>query len=169
MKPKTNTKLAIIVAAALGLAACQNPDGTTDWTRTLTTGAGAVGGALIGSMFGGGNGQIIAMAAGAAGGAWLGNELGKKITAKEATAMKPAVAQAASAPSAQPVSWAAENENGEISKGEVVAAGPIRIVNGKECRTMKQDIVRPRGTTTERFEVCRTVGGNQDWQVASAS
>ena len=163
-----NTTLALILAASLGLGACQNADGTTDWTRTLTTGAGAVGGALVGSLFGKGNGNIIMMAVGAAGGAWLGNELGKKISAREAASMKPAVAQAASAPAAAPVSWQATNENGEISKGEVTAAGPLRVANGQECRTMKQSITRSSGTTVERFDVCRPVGGN-DWQVASAS
>jgi surface antigen len=167
MTYKTKT-LALVLAASLGLGACTNADGSTDWTRTIATGAGAVGGALVGSLFGKGNGNLIAMAAGAAGGAWLGNKLGEKISAREAASMKPAVAQAAAAPNAQPVSWSATNENGEISKGEVTAAGPLRVANGQECRTMKQSVTRSTGTTVERFDVCRPAGGN-DWQVASAS
>ena len=162
------SKIALIAAASIGLAACQNPNGGTDWTRTIATGAGAVGGILVGSMFGQGNGRLVAMAIGGAAGAWLGNELGSRFSAREAAAMKPAVASAASSRDAKPVSWQAENENGEISRGEITPAGPIRIVDGKECRSMRQSVERPSGRTTETFDVCRPMNGGGDWQVASA-
>lgn len=59
--------------AALGLAACTNPDGTRNNTATNAT-VGALGGAAVGNLVGGDSrSTLIGAAIGGGGGALVGN------------------------------------------------------------------------------------------------
>lgn len=59
--------------AALGLAACTNPDGTRNNTATNAT-VGALGGAALGNLIGGDSrSTLIGAAGGAAAGGLVGN------------------------------------------------------------------------------------------------
>lgn len=60
--------------AALGLAACTNPDGTRD-NRSTGALVGAAGGALAGNLIGGDSrSTLIGAGVGGAGGALVGNQ-----------------------------------------------------------------------------------------------
>lgn len=76
--------LAILAVAGLGLAACTNPDGTTNRTGTGAA-IGAVGGALAGTLFGGDDRRNAAIGGivGAAVGAGIGNVLDRQAAALE--------------------------------------------------------------------------------------
>ncbi len=70
--------VAILAAATLGLAACQDPDGTRNNVGTGAL-AGAAAGATLGAILGDNNDKVIIGAvAGAALGAGIGNELEKQ-------------------------------------------------------------------------------------------
>jgi outer membrane lipoprotein SlyB len=69
------SKPIIIATLCLALAACaEGREG-----QTIGTVAGGALGAVLGSQFGGGKGQLAAVAIGAIAGAWAGSELGKKL------------------------------------------------------------------------------------------
>jgi len=67
--------LPLAVAAALGLAACENPP-TKEQKGAM---AGAVVGGVVGSTIGGGTGRTVAIVAGTLAGAVLGGNIGRKM------------------------------------------------------------------------------------------
>ncbi len=77
--------LALATVACLGLAACTNPDGTTNRTGTGAA-VGGVAGALAGTLFGGDDrtNAVLGGIAGAAVGAGIGNILDRQAAALEA-------------------------------------------------------------------------------------
>tara|TARA_Y100000588_G_scaffold248718_1_gene263234 strand:- start:19101 stop:20078 length:978 start_codon:yes stop_codon:yes gene_type:complete len=78
------TALSAVLVLAVGLTACKSVT-----NQELGTVGGAVGGVLLGSFFGSGTGQIIAMIAGGALGAYIGNEIGAYLDEQD----KEAIAQ----------------------------------------------------------------------------
>ncbi len=64
---------------------------------------GGVGGALVGSQFGGGTGKLVAVAAGAIGGMFLGGEIGKRLDPADRQGIAETRQQALD--SGQTVSW----------------------------------------------------------------
>jgi surface antigen len=73
----TIARVTMAVVVAVSVAACQSMQDNPK--QTGGTLIGAVGGALAGSQFGSGKGQLAAVAIGALGGAWLGSEVGKSL------------------------------------------------------------------------------------------
>lgn len=64
---------------------------------------GGVGGAIVGSQFGGGSGKWVAAAAGAVGGFFIGGEIGKYLDGRDRQGLAESRQQALE--SGQPVSW----------------------------------------------------------------
>lgn len=73
-------KIALITTLLFSsaLIACTNPNGTVS-DQSVGTVVGGVGGAVVGSAFGGGTGRLLATGAGAVGGALVGNSVGKSM------------------------------------------------------------------------------------------
>jgi len=86
------------LAAALSLAACENPP-TKEQKGTV---AGAVVGGVVGSTIGGGTGRTVAIVAGTLAGALIGGHIGQKMD--EADRLKAAQALE-NTPTGQPTSW----------------------------------------------------------------
>jgi surface antigen len=94
----TPTRVALVLTAALGLAACENPP-----TKEQKGGvAGAVVGGVVGSTIGGGTGRTVAIVAGTVAGALIGGHIGQKMD--EADRLKAAQALE-NTPTGQPTSW----------------------------------------------------------------
>lgn len=87
-KPFKSTILAGALCA-LTLTGCQTTNGTSDLFSGENIGMvlGAAGGALLGSQFGGGKGQLAMVALGTLGGAWAGSAIGKSMTEGDQIAM----------------------------------------------------------------------------------
>jgi surface antigen len=68
-------RIALATAAALSLAACENPP-TKQQTGAV---GGAVIGGVVGSTIGGGTGRTVAIVAGTVAGALLGSHIGKRM------------------------------------------------------------------------------------------
>ena len=94
----TNTGLSIATAAALALAACENPP-TKQQTGAVT---GAVIGGVVGSTIGGGTGRTVAIVAGTVAGAVIGGKIGQKMD--EADKLKAAQALE-STPTGEHATW----------------------------------------------------------------
>lgn len=103
MTRKSPAFAAAAVALSLGLAACQGVQDNPK--QTAGTLLGGIGGAVIGSQFGGGTGQIAATAAGTLLGAWLGSELGSSLDRADRQYAMQAQQQAYSAPVGETISW----------------------------------------------------------------
>ena len=94
----TRTKISIVVASMLALAACENPP-TKEQKGAV---AGAVVGGVVGSTIGGGTGRTVAIVAGTVAGALIGGNIGKKMD--EADRIKAAQALETT-PTGQRSSW----------------------------------------------------------------
>jgi surface antigen len=94
----TSTKVSIVVASVLALAACENPP-TKEQKGAV---AGAVVGGVVGSTIGGGTGRTVAIVAGTVAGALIGGNIGKKMD--EADRIKAAQALE-STPTGQRSTW----------------------------------------------------------------
>ncbi|HZZ94614.1 MAG TPA: RT0821/Lpp0805 family surface protein [Usitatibacter sp.] len=94
----TRAPLVLALAAALSLAACENPP-TKEQKGSV---AGAVVGGVVGSTIGGGTGRTVAIVAGTVAGALIGGNIGKKMD--EADRLKAAQALE-STPTGQAATW----------------------------------------------------------------
>lgn len=74
-----NKKLVAITLASTLLVGCQS----MGKNETAGTAIGGLGGALVGSQFGHGDGRLLGAAIGAAAGAFVGNQVGQNIDSKE--------------------------------------------------------------------------------------
>jgi surface antigen len=92
------TKVSLIVASMLALAACENPP-TKEQKGAV---AGAVVGGVVGSTIGGGTGRTVAIVAGTVAGAMIGGRIGKKMD--EADRLKAAQALETT-PTGQRATW----------------------------------------------------------------
>ena len=97
MQP-TRTRIALILATTVALAACESPPTRED----KGTVAGAVVGGVVGSTIGGGTGRTVAIVAGTLIGGMVGKNIGRKLD--DADRMKAAQALE-KAPSGQSTTW----------------------------------------------------------------
>ncbi len=145
------TKIASIGIVALFLSACANSEyGQKETAGTLI---GAVGGALLGSTIGGGQGQLVAVAAGTMLGAWIGNEVGKSLDRADRVALQGAQETAYTSPVGQPIVWnnpdsgnfgtvtpmrdGTDTQSGQYCRefqNEVTIGGRIEQAHGVACR-----------------------------------
>jgi surface antigen len=127
-------RIAMAVAAALTLVACETPP------TKQTTGAvaGAVVGGVVGSTIGGGTGRTVAIVAGTVAGALIGGKIGSKMD--EADKLKAAQALESTA-TGQTSTWRNPDSGDQYSMTPTrtydAAAGPCReftvkgVVDGK--------------------------------------
>jgi surface antigen len=152
-------KLAIpMVVAMFALSACVGNQGNKQTGGTLI-GAGL--GALVGSQFGGGKGQLAAVAIGALAGAMMGGEVGKSLDKADRAAMERSTSDALErGPSGQSVAW---NNPDSGNYGSVVPKPAYRAPTGEYCREYQQTVT-VAGRSEEAYgKACRQPDGS--WKI----
>ena len=157
--------LVLLVAAGLGLSACENTGGGRQGGGVSKEGAGTVlggiGGAALGSLFGSGKGRLVGVAAGALAGAYLGNQVGQSLDRADRAAMERASNQAANAPIGQQISWR-NPDSGNSGTVTPVREG-TNNATGEYCREFQQNVTIG-GKTEQAFgTACRQPDGS--WHI----
>jgi surface antigen len=129
------SKLSVIALSAILLSACVTGAGQKQGAGMLL-GAGI--GGLAGSHIGGGDGQLVAVAAGTLAGALLGSEVGSSMDKTDQLYAQRAQQQASSAPVGQTIAW--DNpDSGHSGNVQVVRQGTAQST-GQLCREYKTTI-----------------------------
>lgn len=153
--------IAPLVAAAVILSACATEG---ERNETIGTVIGGVGGAILGSQFGGGSGRIVATALGTLGGALLGREFAKSLTAEDQVAMVEAEKSAHAAPVGETVRWS-NPESGNSGTVTPVREGRSSQT-GATCREY-QTTVNVDGRSEQGFgTACQQPDGS--WKVVNS-
>lgn len=154
---------ALAVVVALPLAGCMTNE--TFSNQNIGTVAGAGVGILAGSMFGQGNGRLLAMAVGGAVGAWAGNQIGAKLDENARLKRQAAAEAALNRPiDAPPVTWSSDLPPEPAPTGATSAAAPrAQNVGSAPVRQAAQPprravgSVKTVGESASAGRVCRTI------------
>ena len=146
--------LALAVAAALALTACETPPSKQDVGAV----SGAVIGGVVGSTIGGGTGRTVAIVAGTVAGALLGSHIGKRMD--EADRMKAAQALENS-PTGQQTTWR------NPDSGSQYTVTPTRTYEaaGAPCREFTVNATVDGKPENVKGTACRQPDGT--WKEAS--
>jgi len=120
--------VAIASVSFLALSACQTDPNSPFNKQNIGTVLGGVGGAVIGSQFGGGTGRLVATVIGAGAGAFLGNQLGRSLDEADRQQIAKADSQALDTAAGQPISWRNPDSG---ATGSAQAAAPTSEVISK--------------------------------------
>ncbi|MFQ5959595.1 MAG: RT0821/Lpp0805 family surface protein [Alphaproteobacteria bacterium] len=152
------SRIAIVFAAVLSVAACANEAGPKQTVGTLV-GAGL--GGLAGSQIGSGTGQLAAVGAGVLLGGLLGSEVGKSLDkADRLYADRSAQQTLESTPTGQTSTW--QNPDSGNS-GTFTPTQTYQTAQGQYCREY-QTTVTVGGQTEEAYgTACRQPDGS--WQI----
>ncbi len=126
-----------MLAAALGLGACNTLQGAGN-KQIIGTGAGAVAGGLLGSQVGGGKGQLWATGAGVLLGGLLGSEIGASLDNADRAMAQQAQQRAYSVPVGETISWSNPQSG---NHGTYTPRRDGYSSSGRYCREYQQDIV----------------------------
>ena len=153
------SKPIIIASLCLALAACaEGREG-----ETIGTVAGGALGAVLGSQFGGGKGQLAAVAIGAIAGAWAGSTLGKKLDEEDKVYAQRTAQDAMEYNKAGQTSTWRNPDSG--NSGTATPVQTYENAAGKDCREFETSIFvdgeQEKGTGT----ACRQPDGT--WQIES--
>ncbi len=113
----------ILIATSISLVGCSNIT-----NQDVGTVSGAALGGLVGSRFGGGSGQMVAIGAGALLGAFLGGKIGQSMDAQDKARMNSALE---SNPVGQPAYWQNSNTGTNYA---VVPTKNVAVQGNKYCR-----------------------------------
>jgi len=131
--------------------------------QDIGTVLGGVGGAVIGSQFGGGNGRIATTAAGAILGGLAGSSIGKSLDKADAQYAAQNTQKALeNGQSGQSMPW--QNPQSGNS-GSVTPKAPYQNSNGQYCREFTQTIVVGGQKQQGYGTACRQSDGT--WQIVS--
>jgi surface antigen len=158
MKTRLISKMLLIAALAVGLAACQTGGGQKQSLGTLL-GAGL--GALAGSQIGSGRGKLVAVALGTLGGAFLGNSVGQSLDRADLAFAQQADDQAQTAPLGEPVVWRNPDSG---NYGSVVATREgVNNTTGQYCREYQKSVTVGGETQQAYGTACRQPDGS--WKI----
>jgi surface antigen len=122
------------------------------------TAAGSLLGGVLGGIAGGrGSRGVAGAVAGAAIGGFIGNRIGAALDEQDRQALARATRAAAS--SGKPKSFASR-KSGARGRVEVVSSSRV---DGRECRTIKQEVVLKDGRTLN--DTVRACKGSRGWEV----
>jgi surface antigen len=153
--------LSILAAALLSATACTTTD---SWgtKQTLGTGAGAIGGGLLGSQIGGGSGQLWATGAGVLLGALIGSEIGSSLDRADQMYMGQAETRAHTAAVGETISW------NNPQTGHSGSYTPVRdgtSSSGRYCREYQQTVTVGGQKQSAYGTACQQPDGS--WEVVS--
>jgi surface antigen len=158
MAARKSVRLAGVLGVAALLAACagdpESGRGPKENTGTLL---GALGGAAIGSAFGGGASEHIAGALiGAGAGALIGNRIGAAMDDEDKKRAYEAEMNALErGTSGAPVGW----RNPDSGRYGSVVPGPAYVQNGRNCRAYTETVYIDGKPQTARGTACRNADG----------
>jgi surface antigen len=152
-------RFSIVAFIAVFLAACAQMQDNPKQTAGTLVGAGL--GALAGSQFGGGKGQMAAVAIGALGGAWLGGEAGKSLDrADKAYAQRSAQQALEHNAQGQTAAW----RNPDTGHwGSTTPVQTYRTAAGEDCRLYETNVTIDGRTERATGRACRQADGT--WRV----
>lgn len=158
----SNIKIAaVVVAASMGLAACNGGYGGGPKAGVGTV-AGAVAGGVIGNQIGGGSGRVVATVAGAVLGGLIGHSIGTALDdADRERAMAAEYRALHSGRPGERVVWR-NQQTGHY--GEVVP-GPTYYQGSSPCRTYTHTIYVDGRPQTASGTACRRPDGS--WETVS--
>jgi surface antigen len=150
--------LSLLAALMLSVTACQ----TDSWgtKQTLGTGAGAIGGGLLGSQIGGGSGQLWATGAGVLLGALVGSEIGSSLDRADQAYMGQAESRAHTAAIGETISWN-NPQSGHYGTYTPVRDGTSSA--GRYCREYQQTVYVGGQKQSAYGTACQQPDGT--WQV----
>ncbi len=155
MKTKFKSLVLIIVSCSLLLSSCQ---GNKQGSGAVI---GAVGGGLLGSMFGKGAGQLVAVGLGAVAGGLIGSTVGKSLDEHDKMmAEKTANKALETAPSGSSVGW--KNPDSGHS-GSITPTKTFKQNDGRYCREYTQTVVVGGETKKAYGTACRQPDGQ--WEI----
>jgi len=134
----------------------------TSWgtKQTLGTGAGAIGGGLLGSQIGSGSGQLWATGAGVLLGALIGSEVGKSLDRADQAYMRSAQNRALTSPVGETIVW---NNPESGNNGTYTAVREGTSSAGNYCREYNQKVVVGGQTESAYGTACRQPDGS--WKI----
>ncbi|MGQ0527272.1 MAG: RT0821/Lpp0805 family surface protein [Alphaproteobacteria bacterium] len=150
-----------VMMLAFGLSACNTTQG---WgtKQTIGTGAGAVGGGLLGSQVGSGSGRLWATGAGVLLGGLLGSEIGSSLDRADMAYAQQANQRAYTAPVGERVTW---NNPQSGNSGYIVPTRDGYSSSGRYCREYQQTVVVGGRQETAYGQACQQPDGS--WQVVN--
>lgn len=159
------TMLIAALVATAGLTGCTNLNGGGGGTGVkegVGTVLGGVGGAVVGSQFGKGNGQLAMVATGTLLGAFLGNQVGQSLDKADAMYANRAGQTAfETAPSGTPTAWRNPDSG---NSGTIIPKPAYQAPSGEYCREFNQTVT-VGGRAQEAYgTACRQPDGS--WRIA---
>lgn len=158
---KSPVVVAVALAASLGLSACEGIQNNPK--SSAGTLLGGIGGAVIGSQFGGGTGQIAATAAGTLLGALIGSEIGKSLDRADQQYAVQAQQRAYAAPVGETITWN-NPESGNYGSFTPVRDG--RTNTGAYCREYRTTVTIDGKYETAYGTACQQPDGT--WRVVGS-
>ncbi len=156
----TITRIAVVFAAALSLAACVSDQGDK---QTLGTLIGAGLGGLAGSQVGSGTGQLVAIGAGVLLGGLLGNEVGKSLDKADiAYAERNAQETLEYQPTGATSSWVNPDSG---NSGSITPTATYQSAGGEYCREYQQTVTVGGEQQSAYGTACRQPDGS--WKLVN--
>lgn len=151
-------KLAVVGVIVAGLAGCAQSPGHKQTGGALL---GGIGGAVVGSQFGGGKGKLVAVAAGTLLGALIGSEVGASLDRADKAALAQTTTQTLeSKPDGAVGSW--QNPNSGHS-GTVTPQKTYFQNDGSPCREFTQTVYIGGKSEEAYGTACRQPDGS--WKI----
>ncbi len=145
------------LVAAFVLAGCATM-GPKEQAGTVV---GGVGGALIGSQFGGGTGRLVGVAVGTLAGALIGGEIGRSLDANDRRMMEENAQYALEHDRTdQPSEWR-NPDSGHY--GTITPKRTYRVASGQYCREYQQTVVIGGEEQQAYGHACRQPDGS--WKI----
>lgn len=152
-------KIAIVSILAFGLASCAN--GNTGPKQTGGALLGGIGGAVAGSQFGDGKGQLAAVAVGTLLGALIGSEVGRSLDKADKLAMgRTTQSTLETQPSGTTSTWTNPDSG---NRGTITPTSTYQGSDGRFCREFTQTVTINGRTEDAYGTACRQPDGS--WQI----
>ncbi len=161
--------IALVVAAAIGLAGVSPIHAQGTDKESLGTMLGGIAGGLLGNKLGKDGNRVLGTLAGAALGAFIGKKIGAALDEQDKQRLAEATVKAADTGTTQtvvsPSSGATMTTTATPAPSPAIASNAA-IVPARECKTVKQSVVLRNGEKQEdSVKLCKS--GN-DWEVVDA-
>ncbi len=154
---KTGKIVVFPLVAAFLLAGCATM-GPKEQTGTVV---GGVGGALIGSQFGGGTGRLVGVGIGALAGALIGGEIGRSLDANDRRMMEESAQYALERNRTdQPSQWR-NPDSGHY--GTITPKRTYQTAEGRYCREYQQTVIIGGEEQQAYGHACRQPDGT--WKI----
>jgi surface antigen len=150
--------IALLLISALVLAGCATEMGQKEGAGTLI---GGLGGALIGSQFGGGRGRLVGVGIGTLAGALIGQEIGRQLDRADRLAMENTAHQALEYNRTEQTATWRNPDSGH--SGTITPMKTYREPTGRYCREYTQTVMIGGEEQKAYGTACRKPDGK--WEI----